>query len=150
MAANLARLATDPALTFRLRREAYRTANERCSIEASIQGWHAAFLACLTTPPALDLPPHPPSPPAGRLDRILGSSLAESVRSLLGRGMDHAESGGEWPHAVGAGLGSPGPATTFSSVVSHDLSSADSRPVATAAGAAGQHGSAGRSLERTP
>ncbi len=100
LAANLERLALDPALALRLRRESFRTATERLSVEASVQGWHQAFLACLGASIAMDLPPEPPALPAGRLDRVFGIRWAETIRSLLGVGMRHNGSGGEWPHAL--------------------------------------------------
>ncbi len=99
LAANIERLAADPALTYRLRREAYRTANERSSIEASVHGWHLAFQTCLAAPLALEVPPPRPAEAAGRLDRLFGIGLAETIRGLVGQGMIHNDSGGEWPHA---------------------------------------------------
>jgi hypothetical protein len=100
LAANVARLASDPALIMRLRSEAYRTAQERCSIEASVQGWHEAFLACLNSHIAMGMPAARPALPAGRLDRLFGNRLAETIRAMLGRGIHHGNSGGEWPHSL--------------------------------------------------
>ena len=100
LAANLERLATDPALARQFRHEAYRTANERCSIEASVQGWHEAFRACFDAPTAMDLPQARREPAAGRLDHVFGNQLAETIRSMLGGGMIHCGSAGEWPHAL--------------------------------------------------
>jgi hypothetical protein len=100
LAANIERLAVDGQLTLRLRREALRTAVERCSVEASVAGWHAAFLACLAAPIAMELPPPRSATASGRLDHLLGIGRAETLRSLLGQGMLHEGSGGEWPHAL--------------------------------------------------
>jgi glycosyltransferase involved in cell wall biosynthesis len=39
------------------------------------------------------------TPPAGRLDRLLGRQLGENIRELLGLKYEHTEPGAEWPHA---------------------------------------------------
>ena len=100
LAANIERLASQSELALRLRREALRTAREHCSVEASVAGWHQAFLACLDAPITRDLPPERVVPATGRLDRVLGIRWAETMRALLGLGMLHDESGGEWPHSL--------------------------------------------------
>jgi hypothetical protein len=40
--------------------------------------------------------------PSGRLDSIVGVSLAESLREVLGIRFEHKDAGGEWPHAYSA------------------------------------------------
>jgi glycosyltransferase involved in cell wall biosynthesis len=103
LAANLARLAAEPALLTRLRLAAFRTAQERCSIEASVQGWHEAFTACLNSQIAMELPPARQLPHNGRLDRVFGNRLAETLRNVFHRGILHESSGGEWPHSLSFG-----------------------------------------------
>lgn len=39
-------------------------------------------------------------PASGRLDKFLGSSLAESIRSFLNLSYHHRDAGGEWPHTI--------------------------------------------------
>lgn len=64
----------------------------------SVARWDACLRAIL------DLPQQPPPrtlrsvPPAGRLDRWLGTGLGEHVRRLSGRAHRHGDAGGEWPH----------------------------------------------------
>jgi hypothetical protein len=38
--------------------------------------------------------------PGGRLDRWIGTSMAETVRAAMGVGFKHRTAGGEWPHTA--------------------------------------------------
>lgn len=68
------------------------------SKQASVKAWHHALEAVMNLPP---LPPACAVPirPAGRLDRMLGVGLAESIRRIAGRSYEHRSAGSEWPHS---------------------------------------------------
>lgn len=71
---------------------------DRYTRPLSVAQWDACLRAIL------DQPQQPSSrtprsvPPAGRLDRWLGTGLGEHVRRLSGRAHRHSDAGGEWPH----------------------------------------------------
>jgi hypothetical protein len=76
-------------------------AGERSS-EGALDRWAGVLRDAVRRPPRVgELIPSFPFPPAGRLDRWLGSSGAESVRRLMRRRFVHREAGGEWPHSSG-------------------------------------------------
>jgi glycosyltransferase involved in cell wall biosynthesis len=96
----LCRLAMDAPLAERLQQAGQRLVAERYSREASVGAWARALEGVLRLPPT-PLPVRESAlPPAGRLDRLLGPGLAETVRRRLGRSYPHAEPGGEWPHTL--------------------------------------------------
>lgn len=95
----LVRLATEPGLAKRLREAAHALVVARYSLGASVAQWDRALRRTLDMP-ALPVPPAPSAPrAAGRLDRWLGPSWAESVRAVLRLRHRHRDAGGEWPHA---------------------------------------------------
>ena len=55
----------------------------------------------LEQPALASLPRIGTQPASGRLDRLLGGSKAESLRSLLGSTGPDGGAGGEWPHSHG-------------------------------------------------
>jgi len=71
---------------------------QRYSRQASAAAWAAALEAIASLPPRRGTPP--PAAPAGRLDRWLGPSLGERVRSAARHEFAHADAGGEWPHCL--------------------------------------------------
>jgi glycosyltransferase involved in cell wall biosynthesis len=73
---------------------------ERYSTEASLLSWMVAFEAVLALPPLAVPAAAAPDPPAGRLDRWLGSARAEGFRKRLGLRFLHDSAGGEWPHSA--------------------------------------------------
>ncbi|WP_139191835.1 glycosyltransferase family 4 protein [Thiocapsa roseopersicina] len=100
-ALNVRRLWQEPDLGERLRANAYALIEECYSIPVSVANWdrHLRAMneqASLQATPALDSPAA-----AGRLDRWLGASLAETLRSRVGRIGPDAGPGGEWPHSHG-------------------------------------------------
>lgn len=98
-AAQLQRL-TDPALVKHLTAAGKRLVRERYSTESSVQAWAEALDSIVESEKAAAVPSPRPPGPAGRLDRFLGTSLAESVRRKLGISFAHGSAGGEWPHSL--------------------------------------------------
>jgi glycosyltransferase involved in cell wall biosynthesis len=73
----------------------------RYSMTASIEHWSKSLEAIAEKCPlqgSCGLAERTQSPPAGRLDRLLGQQVGETVRGLLGLKYNHREPGGEWPH----------------------------------------------------
>jgi len=95
------RLSEDSLLLDRLRRSAFETVVPACSVERSFLAWRSAFERGLSLPTATAGMEPPHAEPAGRLDRLVGASLAETIRAAVGRGMAHSEPGAEWPHTFG-------------------------------------------------
>jgi glycosyltransferase involved in cell wall biosynthesis len=92
----------DLELRSRLLRDSLTLVTSRYSTTASIEQWDSCFRQIAARPP-LPFADRPEkrtrTPPAGRLDRLLGMQLGETVRELLSLRYDHSEPGGEWPHA---------------------------------------------------
>ena len=76
---------------------------ERYSREASIEAWSRCLGDILKRPPRAPLPHVALPRPRGRLDRLLGVQLGESVREMLGRRQSDVEAD-EWPHSHFSGL----------------------------------------------
>jgi glycosyltransferase involved in cell wall biosynthesis len=93
----------NPALRQRLGGAGQALVRQRYSTEASVRAWITAFEAVLALPPLPCPPAAAASPPAGRLDRWLGSGRAERLRRRLGLRFVHDTAGGEWPHTAHAG-----------------------------------------------
>lgn len=87
----------------RLARAGRRLVDTRYTIDRSVDAWAGALDAVLGLPPRDPAGSPVSPPPAGRLDRLLGARLGESVRRRLGLGFAHTEPGGEWPHTAGPG-----------------------------------------------
>lgn len=91
----------DQALRNELTENAYGTFLARYTLDASVHAWNDAFAQVQRLP---SLPtnkvssPRPTAPPSGRLDRLLGVALGETVRATLGVKYQHASAGAEWPH----------------------------------------------------
>ncbi len=93
---------SDPLLRAGIARAGRRLVETRFSRRGSIEAWNTALESILGAGP-------PPSsrrqarrvPPAGRLDRLLGTALAETIRAAVGRRFLHTSPGGEWPHSYG-------------------------------------------------
>jgi len=100
-AKQIRRLWCDHGLYTRIRQAGFRLIEERYSIAVSVTNWerHLEELLkkqVLQSSFQLDI-----MPSAGRLDRLLGSSIAESVRTKLGSTGPDGGAGGEWPHSHG-------------------------------------------------
>jgi glycosyltransferase involved in cell wall biosynthesis len=92
----------DPRLRAHLRQGGRALVAERYSTTASVGRWSASLekIAAKLPLPVAYLAETTQSPPAGRLDRLLGRRVGETVREFLRLKYHHREAGGEWPHAT--------------------------------------------------
>jgi glycosyltransferase involved in cell wall biosynthesis len=74
--------------------------HQRYTQEVSLQAWREAFRRVLASAPRTQINPETPLPPSGRLDRVLGASVANRLRRRLGLQFAHQSPGGEWPHTA--------------------------------------------------
>jgi hypothetical protein len=92
----------DNALRTTLTDNAYETVLARYTLESSVQAWADAFGQVLQLPAQPRGGAHAtlsfPQQLSGRLDRLLGVRLGETVRATLGVAYDHTSAGAEWPH----------------------------------------------------
>jgi len=95
----LARLAREPGLAARLTTAAGGLIRERYSVATSVAAWDDALQRILMMPRREPPGAMPAMPPQGRLDRMLGPHLAETLRALVRRRFQHGDAGGEWPHS---------------------------------------------------
>lgn len=96
-AAQIAR-ASDVAFRQCLVNAGWKLVDARYSRETSVDSWAAAFKSVMRLPPTTPAPETAPAS-SGRLDRLVGTAAAESVRKVLGIRYLHTSAGGEWPHA---------------------------------------------------
>lgn len=87
----------DPAARATVVSGAHELVMARYSRQHSIAAWRDAAMRVLESAPRSPAPPRL-TPPCGRLDRWLGASTAETVRSVLGRRFQHSSPGAAWPH----------------------------------------------------
>lgn len=97
-AAALARLC-DPGLRRELREAARSTVRRRYSLEASLAAWDGALRAVSRRPPRPPQARFDTAVASGRLDRALGTTLGETVRTALRVRNRQRLPGDEWPHA---------------------------------------------------
>jgi hypothetical protein len=93
------RRATDFQLRAALAERGYQLVRDRYTREQSVASWDHCLRAILQQTPRDNASVGTSLPPAGRLDRWLGTSLGERIRRMLGRSFPHTDPGGEWPHA---------------------------------------------------
>ena len=91
-----------PALRHRLAEAGRQLVAARYTKPLSIQAWDDCLRKVLAAPPAEDSAGPVAAPPAGRLDRWVGTGPAETLRRLTGRRFRHTQAGGEWPHTLAA------------------------------------------------
>ncbi len=91
----------DPEIAARLSLAGPALVGRRYSREISIAGWDEAFTSILALPPLAPSRQSPAIRFSGRLDHWIGPTLADDVRTALGRRYKHTEPGGEWPHWLG-------------------------------------------------
>lgn len=91
--------AADPALRARLGENGYKMVLEKYTRERSVAMWADAFKKILSNPARALSRKTSDIKPSGRLDSILGVSMAESLREILGIRFEHRDAGSEWPHA---------------------------------------------------
>jgi glycosyltransferase involved in cell wall biosynthesis len=93
-------LARDRELLERLSRAAYENVRGDTDVRMH-RDWLAIFESTLALP--MKTVGEPPTvQPAGRLDRIVGASIADHLRVLFHRGATHSDGWGEWPGTMPA------------------------------------------------
>jgi hypothetical protein len=95
----LLELHSSPELANQLTGRAFETYSERYTLGRSVDAWETAMLAVLANP-ARGNKRFCNQHNSGRLSRLLGTKLAESVRRWCGRQPHDAGPGGEWPHTL--------------------------------------------------
>ncbi len=104
-AAHLETLSTQFPVAKELGYQAHVTVNSRYSCESSIQQWDDTLRAISSLPlraqPTDARNGFLKSKTCGRLNRIFGDHLAESIRHLLQRPLQDHGPAGEWPHSLG-------------------------------------------------
>jgi glycosyltransferase involved in cell wall biosynthesis len=90
--------ATRSSLRRSLALAGYGLVRERYSCSRSVEAWDRSLRNVLASPARAATRPERSVAPSGRLDRVFGTAVAESVRRCLGRSYRHSEPGGEWPH----------------------------------------------------
>ena len=91
----------DPEIKYNLSCAGYELVCQRYSRAHSVKMWEEAINQILKLPPKQSSKPLQKLPPSGKLDRILGTRFAETVRNFLGIRFEHQSAGGEWPHSYG-------------------------------------------------
>lgn len=90
----------DPGLRRRLVQGGLALVAARYSKTASIGDWDSCFRQIAARPPLIASHLQATrAPPAGRLDRLFGPHVGETIRELFKLGYEHRTPGGEWPHA---------------------------------------------------
>ncbi len=92
-------LADDRPLLGKVARAAYESVRGDTA-ERMHRDWLAIFEQTLALPMKNEAVPRAAIAPAGRLDRIAGSAIADRLRVALGRGAPHDDGWGEWPGTV--------------------------------------------------
>lgn len=91
---------TSAELRETLAQQAWVSVKNRYSIEVSTLAWNESLFAVLDLPRRAHPGPMRLGKPSGRLDRVLGVSLAETVRQALGISRTHSDPGAAWPHRL--------------------------------------------------
>ncbi|MTJ50315.1 glycosyltransferase family 4 protein [Dolichospermum sp. UHCC 0259] len=91
----------DPELRFNLSQAGRELVCQRYSRSYSVQMWEEAINQILKLPPKQLSKSLQKLLASGKLDRLLGTKLAETVRKFLGIRFEHQSAGGEWPHSYG-------------------------------------------------
>jgi glycosyltransferase involved in cell wall biosynthesis len=97
----LLRIQKCKALGARLAAGGLELVENRYSEQASIALWHRALEALAVRKP-LPRCSEPCIGKSGRVDRVLGPQMGESIRRTLGIRYLHNNPGGEWPHSYGS------------------------------------------------
>lgn len=103
-AGHLARLGAEPGLRDRIRNGGLRLVRERYSRELSVEAWERCFEAVMEAPPLPSIPDPPVPRATGRLERVMGTGAAETVREALRRTGPDSGVAGEWPHTYGSSM----------------------------------------------
>ena len=93
---------SDHELADRLASQGQRLVKDRYTIDKSVAAWAEALDAIRRRSPREGGISWPKPQAAGRLDRLCGVALAESLRSRIGIAFEHRNAGGEWPHSLHA------------------------------------------------
>ena len=94
----------DKELRSRLSQAGRELVCQRYSRSYSVQMWEESINQILKLPPKQLSKSVQKLPQSGKLDRLLGTRLAETVRKLLGIRFQHQSAGGEWPHSYGTNI----------------------------------------------
>ncbi|MFQ6540001.1 MULTISPECIES: glycosyltransferase family 4 protein [Aphanothece] len=98
-AAQLRRVWTHQALRQQLVEAGQALVQTRYSIPVSVAHWSRELQATCESEALPAAPPVPVGGASSRLDRLLGSLMAETVREWMGKKGPDGGPGGEWPHA---------------------------------------------------
>ena len=93
----------DASLRHQLQVAGLELVKQRYTTQISCNAWIQAFEQVLALPDRPRPAPEPPLLPSGRLERLLGPRVAESLRRRLGVRFQHGSAGGEWPHTAHGG-----------------------------------------------
>lgn len=97
-AAECLKRVVDPVFRTKLSENGYKMVLDKYTRDHSVAMWAEAFNTILSQPTRVLARRITDIRPSGRLDSILGASMAESFREILGIHFNHHNAGGEWPH----------------------------------------------------
>ena len=89
----------DSAIRAKLSENGYKMVIDKYTRDRSVAMWAEAFNKILSQPACALAHRITDIRPSGRLDSLLGASMAESFREILGIRFNHRDAGGEWPHS---------------------------------------------------
>jgi hypothetical protein len=98
-AIKIGELVTSSPLMSQLRMNALQTFQQRYTIPRSVDVWHQVMQATLQRRPQGELP-RMTSSEGGRLNRLLGLTMANRIRAWTGKRPPDTGPGGEWPHTL--------------------------------------------------
>jgi glycosyltransferase involved in cell wall biosynthesis len=86
----------------KLVRGGYQVVNNRYDQQSSVEAWDRSFVKIMASQINSEAVKQSFTvTPSGRLDRVLGIGLGETIRSAFSRRYVHQSAGSEWPHSYG-------------------------------------------------